>query len=179
MEGPWEDGPKQADALVTRTPGLALGALAADCMPFLFADRDAGIVAAAHAGWRGALAGVLENTVEAMISIGAKAERITTAVGPCMRQPNFEVSLDLLETFTAKYVEAERFFAPGLSPDKRWLDLTGFGRWRLAQAGVTQLDDIGLCTLAEPDRFFSYRAMRRRGEADYGRNLSAIALKPN
>ncbi len=170
-------GPEQVDAMVTATRGLALGALAADCMPFLFADAEAGIIAAAHAGWRGALAGVLENTVAAMVSLGARPERITAALGPCLRQPNFEVGLDLLETFTAKYTDAERFFAPGLSNDKRQLDLAGFGRWRLEQAGVTQLDDLGLCTLAAPNRFFSYRAMRRAGEADYGRNLSAIALK--
>lgn len=177
VDGPWENGPEKVDALVTKTPCLALGALAADCMPFLFADRQAGIVAAAHAGWRGALAGVLENTVETMVKLGAKTGNIVAAVGPCLRQPNFEVGLDLLETFTGKHPEAERFFAPGLTPDKRQLDLAGFGRWRLAESGVTQLDDIGLCTLAEPDRFFSYRAMRRRGEADYGRNLSAISLK--
>jgi len=177
VDAPWENGPEKVDALVTKTPGLALGALAADCMPFLFADTKAGIVAAAHAGWRGALAGVLENTVAAMVKLGAKPETIVAAVGPCLRQPSFEVGLDLLETFTAKHSEAERFFAPGLSPDKRQLDLAGFGRWRLAEVGVTQLDDIGLCTLAEPDRFFSYRAMRRRNEADYGRNLSAIALR--
>ncbi len=177
VEAPWENGPEKVDALVTKTPGLALGALAADCMPFLFAEPEAGIVAAAHAGWRGALAGVLESTVAAMVKLGAKPEKIVAAVGPCLRQPNFEVGLDLLETFTAKHAEAQQFFASGLSPDKRQLDLTGFGRWRLAEAGVTQLDDIGLCTLAEPDRFFSYRAMRRRNEADYGRNLSAIALR--
>lgn len=177
VEGPWANDPEKVDAMVTKTPGLALGALAADCMPFLFAEPEAGIVAAAHAGWRGALAGVLENTVAEIVKLGGKPERIVAALGPCLRQPNFEVGLDLLETFTAKHPEAERFFAPGLTPDKRQLNLAGFGRWRLETAGVTRLDDIGLCTLAEPDRFFSYRAMRRRGEADYGRNLSAIALK--
>lgn len=179
VEAPWANGPEQVDALVTKTPGLALGALAADCMPFLFAEPDAGIVAAAHAGWRGALAGVLENTVAEIVKLGGEPNKIVAALGPCLRQPNFEVGLDLLETFTAKHPEAERFFAPGLTSDKRQLDLAGFGRWRLQSAGVTQLDDIGLCTLAEPDRFFSYRAMGRRGEADYGRNLSAIALKAN
>ncbi|WP_428409847.1 peptidoglycan editing factor PgeF [Hyphococcus sp.] len=179
VDGPWKNGPEQVDAMVTKTPGLALGALAADCMPFLFAEPEASIVAAAHAGWRGALAGVLENTVAEIVRLGGKREKIVAAVGPCLRQSNFEIGLDLLETFTAKHPEAERFFAPGLTSDKRQLDLVGFGRWRLETAGVTELDDIGLCTLAEPDRFFSYRAMRRRGEADYGRNLSAIALKAN
>jgi len=182
VTGPWADGPEQLDALVTATPGLALGVLAADCMPFLFADTHAGIVGAAHAGWRGALGGktgggVLENTVAAMVSLGADPANIRAAVGPCLRQENFETGLDLVEAFTAKHPEAERFFAPGVSEDKRQLDLVGFGRWRLAACGVTALDDIGLCTLAAPERFFSYRAMRRFGEADYGRNLSAIALK--
>ena len=179
VTGPWPDGAEKVDGLVTRTPGLALGVLAADCMPFLFADAQARVIGAAHAGWRGALGGVLENTVAAMVSLGAKAERITAAVGPCLRQPNFEVGLDLLETFTAKHPDAERFFAPGLTPDKRQFDLVAFGRWRLAQSGVTALDDLGLCTLADPNRFFSYRATRRANEPDYGRNLSAIALKEN
>lgn len=179
VDRPWSDEPEKVDGLVTNTPGLALGVLAADCMPFLFADVEAGVIGAAHAGWRGALAGVLENTVAAMLRLGATADNIRAAVGPCLRQPNFEVGLDLLETFTAKHPEAEQFFAPGLTQDKRMLDLVGFGRWRLAQTGVTNVDDISLCTLAAPDRFFSYRAMRRRGEADYGRNLSAIAIKPD
>lgn len=178
INSPWPGGPEKVDGLVTRTPGLALGVLAADCMPFLFADMDARVIGAAHAGWRGALGGVLENTVAAMISLGAQPERIMAAVGPCLRQPNFEVGLDLLEAFTSKHPESERFFAPGVSAEKRRLDLVGFGRWRLGQSGVDQIDDLGLCTFAAPDRFFSYRAMRRRQESDYGRNLSAIALKP-
>lgn len=179
VEGPWKNGAEQVDGLVTKVPGLALGVLAADCMPFLFADPEAGVIGAAHAGWRGALAGVLENTVAAMVRLGAQPERIFTAVGPCLRQPNFEVGLDLVEAFTIKHPAAERFFTPGASAGKRQLDLVDFGRWRLEQSGVTQLDDMGLCTLAQPNRFFSYRAMRRHGEADYGRNLSAIALKAN
>lgn len=177
VEAPWTNGAEKVDALVTQTPGLAIGALAADCMPFLFIDPTKKIIAAAHAGWRGALAGVLENTVAAMVSLGADPANIRAAVGPCLRQPAFEVGLDLVDTFTAKYREANRFFSPGASNDKRMCDLVGFGRWRLAQAGVTKLDDIGICTLGSPTRFFSYRAMRRNNESDYGRNLSAIALK--
>lgn len=177
VDGPWAHGPEKVDGLATKTPGLALGVLAADCMPFLFADEDAGVIGSAHAGWRGALAGILENTVAAMVSLGARPERIRAALGPCLRQPNFEVGLDLLEAFTSKHPEAARFFAPGATSDKRLLDLAGFGAWRLEQSGVTGVDDLGLCTLDRPDRFFSYRAMRRNGEADYGRNLSAICLK--
>ncbi|MEO1137637.1 MAG: peptidoglycan editing factor PgeF [Pseudomonadota bacterium] len=177
IASPWPDGPEKVDGLVAKAPGLALGVLAADCMPFLFADPEAGVIGAAHAGWRGALAGILDNTISTMTGMGADPERIIAAVGPCLRQENFEVGLDLVKAFTAKHPESEQFFAPGLNAQKHMLDLVGFGRWRLAQCGVTQLDDIGLCTLGAPDRFFSYRAMRRRNEADYGRNLSAILLK--
>ena len=176
VESPPQDGPHRADSLVTGTPGLALGVLAADCMPWLFLDPEARVIGAAHAGWRGALAGVLENTVAAMADLGAQAERIRAAVGPCLRQRNFEVGLDLVDAFTDKYAAAEKFFAPGLSDDKRQFDLVSFGAWRLRAAGVTMIDDAGICTLAEPDRYFSYRDTRRRGEPDYGRNLSAIAL---
>lgn len=168
-------GPK-ADAMVTQTPGIALGVLAADCLPFLFADPEARIVAAAHAGWRGALAGVLEATIAAMQKLGARAERIRAGLGPCLRQPNFEVGLDLVEAFTANYPASESFFAPGASPGKHQFDLAGFGRWRLAEAGVAGLDDVEICTLGASQGFFSYRASRRAGEIDFGRNLSAIAL---
>ena len=176
VDAPWRDAPEQADALVTTSPGLALGALAADCMPWLLADPEAGVIASVHAGWRGALAGVLENAVAEMERHGAQAARIRAALGPCMRQPNFEVGLELLGAFSAAYPEAERFFAPGARDNKRQLDLAGFGAWRLRQTGVSQIGDVGACTLAEPERFFSYRAERRAGRSDYGRNLSAVAL---
>ncbi|MBI1364774.1 MAG: peptidoglycan editing factor PgeF [Alphaproteobacteria bacterium] len=174
---PWRTTPPEADAMVTDRPGLALGVLTADCMPFLFADVDAGVVGAAHAGWRGALAGVIEATVDAMEALGARRARIAAALGPCLRQPNFEVGTDLVAAFVAKYPEAERFFAAGAIPEKKQFDLAAFGRWRLAEAGVAALDDTGRCTLGETTRYFSYRASRRAGEPDYGRNLSAIALQ--
>lgn len=176
VESPWDGAPEQADAMVTTTPRLAIGVLAADCMPWLFADPEAGVIGAAHAGWRGALAGVLENTVSKMENLGARRDRIRAVVGPCMRQPNFEVGLDLLQAFTQKYPQAEQFFAPGVSPEKRQLDLVGFGKWRLAGNGVSQFDDINRCTLGAPDEYFSYRALIRQGFKDYGRNLSAICL---
>ncbi|MEM8770854.1 MAG: peptidoglycan editing factor PgeF [Pseudomonadota bacterium] len=174
--GPWPEKAPKADAAITTTPGVALGVLAADCMPWLFADPDAGVIAAAHAGWRGALAGVLENTIEIMESFGADRARIRAALGPCLRQQNFEVGLDLLEAFVAKHEEAERFFAPGDSSDKRQFDLAGFGAWRLRRNGVEAIDDLNVCTLGQADRYFSYRASKRRNEPDYGRNLSAICL---
>ncbi len=173
---PWSGQGPKADGMATRLKGVALGVLAADCMPFLFIDREAEIIGAAHAGWRGALAGVLEATISAMMSIGARADRILAAVGPCMRQANFEVGRDVQDAFGEKHPAAEQFFAAGKSADKRQLDLVGFGRARLADVGVSRLDDIGVCTLGEGADYFSYRASRRAGEDDYGRNLSAIAL---
>jgi len=179
VDEPWSgrNGP-QADGMVTQRPGIALGVLAADCMPFLFAEPAAGVIGAAHAGWRGALAGVLEATVETMTRLGAKPERIRAGLGPCLRQPNFEVGLDLVEAFLAKHPQSERFFAAGVSPEKRQFDLASFGRWRLESVGVFGLDDTGVCTLAEPEKYFSYRASRQAGENDFGRNLSAIVVAP-
>lgn len=173
---PWEGAGPRADGMATRLKGVALGVLAADCMPFLFLDAEAEIIGASHAGWRGALAGVLGATVTAMVKLGARPHRIRAALGPCLRQTNFEVGLDVLEAFTSKHPEAEQYFAPGAAPQKRQFDLAGFGRDDLARAGVERLDDVGACTLGEKDRYFSYRASRRANEADYGRNLSAIAL---
>ena len=174
-EGWTGQGPR-ADGMATRLKGVAIGVLAADCMPFLFIDPEAEVIGAAHAGWRGALAGIIESTVQAMVSIGARADRIAAALGPSMRQPNFEVGLDVLDAFISKYPQAEQYFAAGVAPEKRQLDLAGFGRWRLAAAGVERLDDIGVCTVAESDAYFSYRASRRANEPDYGRNLSAISI---
>jgi YfiH family protein len=176
VKEPWIGAGPRADAMVTRDHGIALGVLAADCMPFLFADAEAGVIASAHAGWRGALAGVLEATVAAMARLGARPDRICAAVGPCLRQPNFEVGMDLVREFTRRFPDAERFFSPGVSNEKRQFDLVSFGRWRLAESGVETLDDLDVCTLAEPQSYFSYRWNRRAGLEDYGRNLSAIAL---
>ncbi len=176
---PWTGQGPRADGMATRLKGAALGVLAADCMPFLFVDAEAEIIGAAHAGWRGALAGVLESTIKAMTSIGARADRIVAAVGPCMRQRNFEVGLDVLAAFATKYPAAEQFFAAGASSEKRQLDLVGFGRSRLASAGVNLIDDVDVCTVEQAGRYFSYRASRRAGESDYGRNLSAISMAPS
>ena len=176
VQEPFDGEPPRADGMVTDRPGLALGALAADCMPFLFCDPEAGVIGAAHAGWRGALAGVLEATVAKMESLGARPERILAAVGPCLRKKNFEVGLDLLDAFREKYSDTDRFFSSGVNDQKRQLDLVEFGRWRLQQAGVKALEDAGVCTLGNQSRYFSYRGMKAAGAHDYGRNLSAIAL---
>ena len=173
----WRDStPPKADGMVTRLPGIMLGILTADCMPFLFADADNGVIGAAHAGWRGALDGVLEATIEAMQTLGAEPEAIRFSLGPCLRKENFEVGMDLVDQFLAKYPSAEQFFAPGISPEKRQFDLAAFGFWRLREMGVLNGEDTKICTLANSDTYFSYRRSRREGAPDYGRNLSAILI---
>ena len=176
-DGPWTDRP-EGDAVVTAALGVACGALSADCAPILLADGKARVVAAAHAGWRGALDGIVESTVKAMESKGAKRSRIVAAVGPCIAQASYEVGLDFLERFVAGASGAERFFAPGKTPDKRQFDLPGFVLHRLAEQGVTQAHWIGRDTCAEEEWFFSNRRGFLRGEPDYGRLLSAIVLEP-
>ncbi len=172
------DAMEKADALVSRRSGLALGVLAADCAPVLFADADAGIVAAAHAGWRGAMAGVLENTVARMEADGASRANIHAALGPCIRQPSYEVGRDMKETFADHHPEHDEYFAPGADGDHFQFDLAGFIMDRLSELGLGSSHDVGLDTYPEPDRFFSYRRATHLGEPDYGRALAAIALVP-
>lgn len=178
VDAPWGGAPATADALVTDRPGLAVGALAADCMTVLFREPGAGLVAAAHAGWRGSLAGVLEATVERLAEHGADRARIACAFGPCLRAESFEVEDDLIEAVTSAHPEAERFFLPARRRGKHLYDHVGFGRWRLVAAGVapSRIDDVGGDTLSRQSGCFSYRASRRDGAPDYGRNLSAICL---
>jgi YfiH family protein len=166
----------EADGVITATAGLACGALSADCAPILFADAQARVVASAHAGWKGALGGMVAATVEGMIRQGARRERIVAAVGPCIGQTSYEVGADYEARFAAEAPGSERFFAPGRAPDKRQFDLPGFVLWRLAQAGVAQAEWIGRDTCADETLFFSNRRGFLRGEADYGRLLSAIVL---
>jgi YfiH family protein len=170
----WVERPR-ADAAVTDVPGMALGVLTADCAPVLLADADAGVVGAAHAGWRGALDGVLEATVAAMRRLGARPERMRAAVGPTISQRSYEVGPELFEAFRAEEVGYERFFVPATG-DRLRFDLPGFVLARLRAAGVGEADWIGACTYAEPERFFSYRRATHAGEADYGRLISAIRL---
>jgi hypothetical protein len=175
-EGPWpQDERPRADALVTDRPGLLLGILTADCAPVLLADAEAGVVGAAHAGWRGAFAGVTDSTIAAMERLGARRERIRAAVGPCIAQPSYEVD----EGFRARFLNADpdnaRFFIEGPA-GKPHFDLEAYVVHRLLAAGIGEVQALNLDTYADVSRFFSYRRSTHRGEADYGRQLSAIAV---
>jgi YfiH family protein len=170
-----EDRPK-GDGVVTATPGLVCGALAADCAPVLFCDPRARVVAAAHAGWRGALDGIVGATVARMVELGAARERIVAAVGPCIGPDSYEVGLDFVDRFETEAPSSNRFFRPGERSGKRIFDLPGFVLSRVAEAGVTQAEWIGGDTCAEEALFFSNRRAYLRGEDDYGRLLSAIVL---
>jgi hypothetical protein len=170
---PWDDEARpHADALVTSQPGVLIAVLTADCAPVLLGDRAAGVVGAAHAGWRGAHDGVIANTVVAMEALGARRERIAAAVGPCIAQASYEVSEDFRTQFTD---EDTQFFAPG-KPDHWQFDLPGYVAGRLLQAGVGSVEVIGRDTYAEPDAFYSFRRATHLGEADYGRQLSLIGI---
>jgi len=174
---PWtRENTPRADAIVTRTPGLAIGVSTADCGPILFADAQAGVVGATHAGWKGALTGVLEATVAAMEKLGAERGRIGAALGPIIRQPNYEVGAEFVERFTAADASNHRFFAPAARPGHAMFDLPGYIRSRLERAEIQGIEDLGLCTYADPARFFSYRRTTHRAEPDYGRHVNAIAL---
>ena len=175
-DGPWGDRRPEADGVATRTVGLVCGALAADCAPVLLADAEARVVAACHAGWKGALGGVIEAAVAAMVEHGAAADRIVAAVGPCIGPESYEVGLEFLDTFEAGDPGASRFFGPGAGAEKRMFDLPAYALSRLARAGVTSAEWIGRDTCAEPQFFFSNRRAFKLGEPDYGRLLSAIAL---
>ena len=163
----------EGDGMATAVPGIALGVLTADSAPVLFADAEAGVIGAAHAGWKGAVAGVLENTVAAMEKLGATSGRITAAIGPAISQANYEVGEDLRARFGA---DDARFFAPSDRAGHFRFDLPGYVRKRLAQAGVGQVQDLALCTYPPANGFFSYRRTTHLGEADYGREISAIIL---
>jgi YfiH family protein len=174
--GSWpDDGRPQADALVTDRPGLVLGVLTADCTPILFADTDAGVIGAAHAGWRGAFAGVVESAVAAMEAIGADRARIRAAIGPVIARKSYEVDEGLARRFAEADPANERFFTPGREGHFQF-DLEAFVLARLAEAGITRAEALGLDTYSDPDRFFSYRRATHQSEPTYGRQISLIAL---
>ncbi|HZZ90054.1 MAG TPA: peptidoglycan editing factor PgeF [Caulobacteraceae bacterium] len=176
-DAPFAERPR-GDAVVTATPGLLCGALAADCAPVLIADPEARVVAAAHAGWRGALGGVVGAAVARMQALGADPARMVAAVGPCIGPRSYEVGLDFLDAFVAADAANARFFAPGAGREKRLFDLPAYVLARLFDAGVAQAEWIGRDTLAEEHLFFSNRRAVHRSERDYGRLLSAISLEP-
>ena len=176
-EAPWtpEDRPR-ADAIVTRMRALAIGVTTADCGPILLAEPRARVIGAAHAGWRGALGGVVEATVEAMERLGAAREQIRAAIGPMIRQSNYEVGPDLIARFDAEDRASHRFFSAGARDGHAQFDLGGYVAERLKRAGVRHIEDLGLCTYADPAQFFSFRRTTHHAEADYGRHVNAIAL---
>jgi YfiH family protein len=176
-EAPWAPTARpKADGIVTRVPGLAIGISTADCGPVLLADAEARVIGTAHAGWRGTLAGVVEATISAMEQLGARRERMVAALGPMIRMPNYEVGQDLIEQFLAADEANARFFHPAARPDRAQFNLAGYICERLKQAGLRQIEDLGDCTYADPQRFYSYRRATHRAEPDYGRHISAIAL---
>jgi len=176
-EAPWttENRP-QADAIVTRMRALAIGVTTADCGPVLFADPRAGVVGAAHAGWRGALTGVIEATIAAMEGLGAARGQIRAAIGPMIRGYNYEVGPDLVARFHDRDPASSRFFAPAAREGHAMFDLAGYIAARLKRSAIGEVEDLGLCTYADAERFYSYRRSTHRAEADYGRHVNAIAL---
>lgn len=165
----------QADAMVTKTPGIVLGILTADCAPVLFADREAGVIGAAHAGWKGARYGVLENTIRAMEALGATRSTIAAVVGPCIAQQSYEVGSEFIVQFLTD--DQQRFFAPSAKPGHFMFDLTGYVLETLRRANIHNTAAIGVDTYANEAQFFSYRRTTHRKEPDYGRQISAIHLR--
>lgn len=178
VEEPWAraDAPK-ADAVVTAIPGLAVAISTADCVPVLFADSQAKIVGAAHSGWRGALTGILEATLDAMVHLGADRSRISTCIGPAISKSAYEVGDEFKETFLKQDATSERFFQQSNRQERPHFDLTGYVAARLQSAGAGQVENLEMCTYQDTDRFFSYRRSCHQDEADYGRQISAIMIK--
>ena len=178
VQEPWDSAtPPKADAMVTNQPQIVLGILTADCGPVLFADAQAGVIGAAHAGWKGAIGGVLENTVVAMEKLGAKRENIEAVLGPCIAQKSYEVGLEFYQRFAEEDGLYGTFFREQASPDHFLFDLGGFILHRLGACGLQKNTALAMDTYSDETRFFSYRRTTHRGEPDYGRQLSAIMLK--
>jgi polyphenol oxidase len=175
-EAGWKGERPEGDAVVAATSGVVCGVLTADCAPVLLADPEAGVVGAAHAGWKGALGGIVHSTVTAMQALGARPERMVAVVGPCIAQASYEVGADFQGRFEHHDPGSERFFMTGSATDKRLFDLPGFVLWRLEQAGISEMAWTGDDTRMGPDRFYSNRRAYLAGEADFGRMMSAISL---
>ena len=175
VTAPFDEPRPEADGMVSATPGVALTVLTADCEPVLFADREAQVIGAAHAGWKGALGGVLEATVEAMVGLGAERARIRAVIGPTIGRTAYEVGPEFRDRFLDEGGDNARYFTPG--EGDRWLfDLPGYGLKRLQAAGVGSAEWTGHCTYSDPVRFYSFRRSVHRKEADYGRLISVIRL---
>jgi polyphenol oxidase len=173
---PWgDDARPEADALVTDRAGILLGIVTADCAPVLFADREAGVIGAAHAGWKGALHGVTDRTIVAMEALGARRSAIAAAIGPCIAQQSYEVDAGFAARFLSSDPANARFFAAGRD-GHRWFDLEAYVAHRLESAGVTKVEKLGLDTYASPERFYSFRRSTHREEPAYGRQISLIGL---
>lgn len=166
---------QRADAMVTNIPGVALSILTADCQPVLFADSENQVVGAAHAGWRGALDGVLENTIDAMVALGAQRDKISAVIGPTISQSAYEVGPEFVDTFLSSDGANDRYFTPGQG-DRFLFDLPAYGLHRLNSAGIAKAEWTRHCTYSDPERFFSYRRTTHQKEADYGRLISVIRL---
>jgi YfiH family protein len=165
-----------ADAMVTNRPGLLLGILTADCAPVLLADAQAGVVGAAHAGWKGAFAGVTDRTIEAMVALGADPGRIVAAIGPCIARASYEVDDGFARRFEEQDPAHERFFSPGRTGHVQF-DLEGYVTHRLAVAGVSRVESMGIDTYGDAESFYSFRRATHRGEPGYGRQISLIGLR--
>jgi len=177
VQTPWQIGEApRADAMATGTPGIALGILTADCAPVLMADADAQVIGAAHAGWRGALSGVIDAAVHAMEQLGARRTRIVAAIGPCISQDNYEVGTEFRSAFLEQDESNARFFSAGLDPAHWNFDLKAYVEQRLRKTGIESVRSMPHCTYASEQEFFSFRRATHRGEKDYGRQLSAVML---
>ena len=172
------DNRPKADAMATRIPNITLAIATADCGPVLFADAEAGVIGAAHAGWKGALTGVLESTLEAMEQLGARRQQTVAVLGPTISQSAYEIGQEFKAQFIAADVAHEAFFVAGKAPGKSHFNLPAFIGYRLKSAGIGHFDDLALCTYNDPTRFFSFRRTTHRQEPDYGRLISAIRLTP-
>jgi YfiH family protein len=175
LDAPWEAAPPEADGLVTSTPGLALGILTADCAPVLFADVSAGVIGAAHAGWKGATDGVLEATIAAMEALGAARARIAAVIGPTIAQPSYEVGPEFFSRFDAPAQKA--FFMPSTREGHHYFNLPGYVTHRLRNVGIREVAALGHDTAARTQHYFSYRRTTLAGEPDYGRQMSVVGLR--
>ena len=176
VDSPWQT-PPLADAMVTRTKGIALGILSADCAPVLFADAEAGVIGAAHAGWKGALDGVTDSAIAAMEALGARRAQMAAAIGPCISQANYEVGEEFRARFLGAMDENARFFITGRRQDHHHFDLESYVAHRLTRAGLANVSRLSACTYAREADFFSFRRATHHGEKGYGREISAIVLR--